>query len=78
MEAKIKLLAEKKLVGIRMKMTFSDNKTGDLWRGFMPGCKEVKNKMELPALQPELSSIYSGRGCQNQLILSTTGRILKF
>jgi AraC family transcriptional regulator len=43
-EARIELLAEKKLVGIRMKMTFSDNKTGELWRTFMPRRKEVMNK----------------------------------
>jgi AraC family transcriptional regulator len=53
MKARIEILAEKKLVGKRMKMTFSDNKTVDLWRGFMPGQKEVKNKIgtELYAMQ---------------------------
>jgi AraC family transcriptional regulator len=45
MEARIEILAEKMLVGKRMKMTFSDNKTTDLWRGFMPRLKEVKNKI---------------------------------
>jgi AraC family transcriptional regulator len=53
MEARIEILSEKKLVGKRMKMTFSDNKTVDLWRGFMPGRKEVKNKIgtELYSMQ---------------------------
>ena len=53
MEARIELLAEKKLVGIRMKMTFSENKTGDLWRSFMPRRKEVMNNLgtELYSMQ---------------------------
>ena len=53
MESRIEILAEKKLVGKRMKMTFSDNKTVDLWRGFMPGRKEIKNKIgtELYSMQ---------------------------
>jgi AraC family transcriptional regulator len=44
LEQRIELLTEKKLVGKRMKMTFSHHKTTDLWRGFMPGRKEIKNK----------------------------------
>lgn len=44
MKTRIELLAEKKLVGIRMKMSFSGNTTGDLWRSFMPRRKEILNK----------------------------------
>jgi len=53
MDARIEILAEKKLVGKRMNMTFSDNKTVDLWRGFMPGREEIKNKIgtELYSMQ---------------------------
>jgi AraC family transcriptional regulator len=40
---RIETLSEKKLVGKRVKMSFSDNKTGELWRGFMPGRKEISN-----------------------------------
>jgi AraC family transcriptional regulator len=43
MEAKIKYLSEKKLIGKRMSMLFSVNKTVDLWRSFMPWRKEIKN-----------------------------------
>jgi AraC family transcriptional regulator len=43
MEVSIRTLKEKKLVGKRMTMSFSDNKTGELWRGFMPRRKEIKN-----------------------------------
>jgi AraC family transcriptional regulator len=43
MKPEIRVLEEKKLVGKHMVMTFSENKTGELWRGFMPGRKEIKN-----------------------------------
>jgi AraC family transcriptional regulator len=53
MEAKIKNLSEKKLIGKRMAMSFSGNRTGDLWRSFMPQRKEIKNNIgtELYSIQ---------------------------
>ena len=45
MEPRIETLAEKKLVGNRMLMSLSDNKTAELWRNFMPGRKEIKNSI---------------------------------
>ena len=43
MEPRIESLAEKKLVGKRIKMTFSNNKTFELWKSFMPRRKEILN-----------------------------------
>jgi AraC family transcriptional regulator len=43
MEVSIRILKEKKLVGKRMTMSFSDNKTGELWKGFKSRRKEIKN-----------------------------------
>lgn len=40
---RIETLPEKKLIGKRLKMTLADNKTGELWRNFMPRRKEIKN-----------------------------------
>lgn len=45
MEYRIETLPEKKLVGQRMLMSLSDNKTVDLWKGFMPRRNEIKNKV---------------------------------
>jgi AraC family transcriptional regulator len=42
-QPRIETLPEKKLVGKRMIMSFADNKTGELWRAFMPRRKEIKN-----------------------------------
>jgi AraC family transcriptional regulator len=41
----IKFLSEKKLVGNRLKMSLAENKTHELWRGFMPRRKEIKNNV---------------------------------
>lgn len=39
----IKTLTEKKLIGKRMKMSFADNRTFELWKSFMPRRKEIQN-----------------------------------
>lgn len=44
MEPRIKELEPKKLIGIRMKMSLSVNKTKELWQKFMPRRKEIKNR----------------------------------
>ena len=51
--ARIENIAAKKLVGIRMQMSFSNNQTGELWRHFMPIRNEIQNRLsiELYALQ---------------------------
>jgi AraC family transcriptional regulator len=40
-----KISPEKKLIGKRMTMTFSDNRTGELWRSFMTHKKEILNTL---------------------------------
>lgn len=43
MEAQIKTLSEKKLIGKTIEMSFTENKTFQLWSSFMPRRKEIKN-----------------------------------
>ena len=43
---------EKKFIGRHLTMSYTDNKTGELWRGFMPRRREIKN-----AIGTELYSI---------------------
>jgi AraC family transcriptional regulator len=52
-EPGIQTLTEKKLIGKRIEMTFSENKTFELWRSFMPHRKEIKNNIgsELYSIQ---------------------------
>jgi AraC family transcriptional regulator len=45
MEVSIRISKVKKLIGKRMTMSFSENKTGELWKGFMTGRKEIKNNV---------------------------------
>jgi len=60
MEPVVKILKEKKLVGKRMIMTFSDNKTGELWRGFMQVRKGIQNNIgtELYSMQKYAPSFF--------------------
>lgn len=43
MQPRIETIAEKKLIGKRLKMTFADDKTPELWKSFMPRRKEIEN-----------------------------------
>jgi AraC family transcriptional regulator len=45
MEPRIETLIEKKLTGRRIKMSFSNNKTFELWRSFLPRRKEIANNI---------------------------------
>jgi AraC family transcriptional regulator len=45
MEPIIKMLTEKKLVGKRLTMSLSNNKTAELWKSFMPRRKEISNNV---------------------------------
>lgn len=49
---RIENLRPKKLIGQRLTMTFSNNKTPDLWRSFMPRRKDIEN-----AISPDLISM---------------------
>lgn len=53
MEPRIELLPEKKLVGHSLKMTLANDRTSELWSGFMPIKKDIKNTVdtELYSLQ---------------------------
>jgi AraC family transcriptional regulator len=46
MEAQIKILTEKKLIGKHINMSFMENKTFQLWNSFMPERKEIKNAID--------------------------------
>jgi AraC family transcriptional regulator len=54
MEAVIKNLAEKKLVGKKMAMTIATDKTGELWRSFMLQRSMIKNNTGTELLSMQL------------------------
>lgn len=41
----IKTISEKKLVGNRLPMSLANNKTAELWKGFMPRRREITNNL---------------------------------
>ena len=43
MKPRIETLSEKKLIGKRITMSLSNNKTAELWKSFMPRRKEIQN-----------------------------------
>ncbi len=45
MQAEIKTISQKKLIGKRLTMSFADNRTPDLWRSFMPRRNEIINSI---------------------------------
>jgi AraC family transcriptional regulator len=45
MKPRIEILPEKKLIGKRMTMSLSNNKTQELWKSFMPRRKEIQNSI---------------------------------
>lgn len=45
MEPRIEVLPEKKLVGKRLRMSFADNRTRELWQSLMPRKKKIRNSI---------------------------------
>jgi len=45
MQPRIETFKEKKLIGKRITMSLANNKTGELWKGFMPGRSEITNNL---------------------------------
>lgn len=45
MQPALKTIPAKKLIGMKLTMSFADNKTGLLWHGFMPKRREIKNNL---------------------------------
>jgi AraC family transcriptional regulator len=45
MQPRIENISEKKLIGKRLKMSFAENRTMELWKAFMPLRNEIKNRV---------------------------------
>lgn len=52
MEVRIEKLEARQLVGMRLQMSFAQNRTAELWRSFMPRRKEISFRIE-----PDLYSL---------------------
>ena len=45
MTPKIEKSNEKKLIGMRLRMSLSNNRTGELWKSFIPRKREIQNNL---------------------------------
>lgn len=61
-QPRVKNLSQKKLVGRKLKMSLTNNKTGELWKSFMPNRKDIRNKKsnEMFSLQVYSESVRLG------------------
>lgn len=61
MEPRIELLKDKKLIGYKLKMSLTNNKTGELWGRFAPRIKEIKNRANVDKISMQVynASYYS-------------------
>lgn len=57
MTPRIETLTEKKLIGHRMTMSFADNKTRELWSGFMPRRRAIANSIGADLYSLQLYSL---------------------
>ncbi|MEP7235682.1 MAG: GyrI-like domain-containing protein, partial [Ignavibacteriota bacterium] len=45
-EPRIETLSEKKLMGLKMRMSFAENRTGELWKNFMMRRSEILSAVD--------------------------------
>ncbi len=53
-QPRIQTISEKKLLGKFVTMSLANNKTAELWRGFMPGRNEIKDKLNNELISMEV------------------------
>lgn len=70
MEPRIERITEKKLIGHRMTMSLSNNRTGEIWRSFMARRKEITNNLsnELISMQIYSSDYFTNFNPNNEFV----------
>ncbi len=54
MEPRIERLKEKRLTGYKLKMSLTNNKTGELWGNFGPKIKHIKNRVSVDRISMQI------------------------
>nr|WP_299339390.1 GyrI-like domain-containing protein [Allomuricauda sp.] len=80
MQPQIRLLQEKRLVGINLSMSLAQNRTGELWKTFMPRQGAVKNRInsDLISLQIYGPTYFEGFNPQNSFVKWATAEVKDF
>ncbi len=53
-QPRIEILEDKKLIGNKLKMSLSNNKTGQLWGSFAPRIKDIKNRLTIDKISMQI------------------------
>jgi len=70
MNPRIETIEDKKLIGKSMRMSLAENKTAELWRGFMPRRREIITKLteDLISLQVYKPAYFDEFNPQNEFV----------
>jgi AraC family transcriptional regulator len=80
MTPRIEKLIEKKLIGKRLTMSLADNKTGDLWKSFIPRRREIVNSVtnDMISMQVYKSTYFADFRPTNQFEKWATVEVVNF
>ena len=80
MEPRIEILEDKKLIGFRLKMSLTDNKTAKLWSSFVPKIKSIKNRLTADKISMQVydSSYHKNFNPNNQFEKWATVEVVNF
>ena len=57
MQPRIENIGKKKLIGKHLKMSVADNRTSELWSGFMPKLKDIKNRVSAEMISMQVYEV---------------------
>ena len=80
MQPRIENLKQKKLVGKRLTMSLADNKTGELWKSFMPKRREITNSLtnDLISMQVYKPTHFTKFSPTNEFVKWATVEVVDF
>jgi len=80
MQPRIENLKQKKFVGKRLTMSLADNKTGELWKSFMPKRREITNNLtnDLISMQVYKPNHFAEFSPTNEFVKWATVEVVDF
>ena len=80
MQPRIETLKAKRLVGKRLTMSLADNKTGELWKSFMPKRREISNNLtnDLISMQVYKPNYFAEFSPTNEFVKWATVEVFDF
>src|SRR5690606_6933599 len=80
MQPRIENLKQKKLAGKRLTMSLADNKTGELWKSFMPKRREITNNLtnDLISMQVYKPNHFAEFSPTNEFVKWATVEVVDF